>query len=298
MSKFTQYRIFVAVVETGSLASAARQLNYTPPAISKQLVALEDSLKKQLFHRSHKKVQVTEDGEKFYLRCKTILADIQLAEEDFVSEEEVVGGELSITMSKAISRSTIFVLLSAFSRIHPKVNFKINFSDDIQNLYEDDIDFAFRLGTLTDNSHIVALPLANTQLVACATPEYISHYSNPKTISDLGAGRIILPPPSELSESMRRNLNKSKIYGNEVVIHTSTDIEAIFQAVRANMCIGFMLDVSIRRELQSGEFVTVLTHVSLPKKKLYLLFKKTKWKNKKHELFKGFVKQYFLENEM
>jgi len=295
VSKFSQYRIFVAVVETGSIVNAARQLNYSPPAISKQMVALEESLKKQLFHRSHKKVQVTDAGRKFYLRCKAILADIKSAEEDFASEQDLISGELSIAMSKSISRSYIFDLLSKFSRIHPEVNFRIVFSDDVQDLYEDDIDFAFRLGILTDSSHIVALPLTNTQLVACATPDYISQFCNPKTIDDVGKGRVILPPINEISESMRRYLKKIGFYGNDVLIHTSDDIEAIYQAVRSNMCIGFMLDISIESELKNGEFVTVLNSSNLPKKKLNLLFKKTKWKNKKHEAFKTFVKLYFSE---
>ena len=59
MSKLTHYRIFVAIVETGSIHQAALNLNYSAPAVSKQLSKLESSLQVQLFHRSHKKREIT-----------------------------------------------------------------------------------------------------------------------------------------------------------------------------------------------------------------------------------------------
>ena len=62
MSKLANYRVFVAIVETGSIVQAALKLSYSAPAVSKQLTKLEQSVQVQLFHRSHKKLEITEAG--------------------------------------------------------------------------------------------------------------------------------------------------------------------------------------------------------------------------------------------
>ena len=75
MSKFVNYRVFVAIVETGSITQAALKLNYSAPAISKQLTKLEHDLQVQLFHRSHKNLDITEVGKRFYSKCKAIRSE-------------------------------------------------------------------------------------------------------------------------------------------------------------------------------------------------------------------------------
>ena len=115
MSKLNQYQIFVTVVESGSIAQAALKLNYSAPAVSKQLSKLEQSLQVQLFHRSHKKLDITEAGKRFYPKCKNILLSISQAEDALLAEHDAVCGTIAITLSKALCRSIIFDLLASFT---------------------------------------------------------------------------------------------------------------------------------------------------------------------------------------
>ena len=94
MSTLLGYRIFVAVVESGTVTQAAHQLNYTAPAISKQVTQLEASLKVQLFFRSHKSLTLTPEGKVFYQKCKDILALVAQAEDEILQEQDAVSGKI------------------------------------------------------------------------------------------------------------------------------------------------------------------------------------------------------------
>ena len=293
MSKFTHYRIFAAVVETGSIAQAALKLNYSAPAISKQLTRLEQSLQVQLFHRSHKKLELTEAGLRFYPRCKGVLASIAQAEDELLADHEAIRGTISITLSKALCRSSIFDVLSDFTAKHPEIHFDIRFGDQLDDLHDESLDFAFRLGKLPDHSHMIATPLMETRLQACATPEYLAQHGVPSEFSEMGSAKLILQSPLNSSEALRAFFHKEHIRIDPARVHTCDDIEGVYQAVRAGLGIGLLLDVSIEQEVRDGTFKVVFPDKNLPRKQLYLVSKKSEWQTQKHLAFKAHIKAAF-----
>ncbi|MCJ8339879.1 MAG: LysR family transcriptional regulator [Pseudomonadales bacterium] len=293
MSKLNQYQIFVTVVESGSIAQAALKLNYSAPAVSKQLSKLEQSLQVQLFHRSHKKLDITEAGKRFYPKCKNILLSISQAEDALLAEHDAVCGTIAITLSKALCRSIIFDLLASFTVKYPQVQFDIRFSDQRKDLHDENLDFAFRLGKLADHSHMVAIPLIQTQLLACATPRYLEQHGTPKSFTNLASGKLILMSPLNSSEALRTFFLKEKIHPEHISAHRSDDIEGVYQSVRAGLGIGMLLDISVQQEIENGTLITVLSERNLPRKHLYLLQKKSQWQTQKQLAFKAHVKSCF-----
>ena len=73
---FSAIPIFVAVVESGSFSAAAERLSMTKSAVSKRVSSLEDNLGTRLFHRSTRKLTLTEAGEQFsdYARNSLFIA--------------------------------------------------------------------------------------------------------------------------------------------------------------------------------------------------------------------------------
>ncbi len=292
MSKFVNYRVFVAIVETGSITQAALKLNYSAPAISKQLTKLEHDLQVQLFHRSHKNLDITEVGKRFYSKCKAILLSISEAEEELLAEHDVISGTISITLSKALCRSIIFEVLSTFIDKHPQVQFDIHFSDHLEDLHNENLDFAFRLGKLQDSSHMISIPLIETQLVACATPSYLDKHGCPKRFSDLGSAKFILMSPLNASEALRNFFRKEKVRLDKTMLHTSNDVEGVYQSVLTGLGIGMLLDISIQQEIYDGTFISILPERNLPRKRLYLLYKKSQWQTQKQQAFKAHIKKF------
>ena len=68
--KARSIKLFCAVVETGSLLSAANQNAMSAPAASRAVSQLEDRLGCRLFDRSTKNLTLTEDGKAFYRVAK------------------------------------------------------------------------------------------------------------------------------------------------------------------------------------------------------------------------------------
>jgi DNA-binding transcriptional LysR family regulator len=290
MSKFTHYRVFVEIVETGSISQAALNLNYSAPAVSKQLIKLEHSLQVQLFHRSHKKLETTEAGKRFYPRCKSILLSISQAEDELLSEDNAINGTISITLSKALARSNIFDVLSAFTDKYPQIQFDIRFSDNLEDLLDGNLDYAFRLGKLQDNSHMIAIPLIETQLLACATPSYLELHGIPSRFSDLSNSKLILMSPLNSSEELRKFFHKERLRPDNTNAHICDDIEGVYQSVRANLGIGMLLDISIAKEIQDGTFTAILAERNLPRKRLYLVYKKSQWETQTQKAFKAHIR--------
>jgi DNA-binding transcriptional LysR family regulator len=293
MSTLTNYRVFVAIAETGSIVQAALQLNYSAPAISKQLTKLEKNLKIQLFNRSHKKLEITEAGKRFYPHCKNILLSISQAEEELLTESNDINGTIAITLSKSLARSKIFDALSEFNTKHPQITFNISFSDHFEDLYNENIDFAFRLGKLPDNNHMIAMPLVETKLMACATPRYLEQHGTPKDISDLSKAKLIVMSPLYTSEALRNFFKTENIHPDTINSHIVNDIEGVYQSIRTNLGIGMLLDISIEQEIKEKKFIPVLPQKDLPRKHLYLIYKKKQWQTQKQLAFKKHIKLSF-----
>ena len=292
MSKLSQYQAFVTVVEQGSITQASASLNLSVPAVSKQLSMLESRLEAQLFFRTHKKLEVTEAGLRFYARCKDILRSIEQAEEVLKSEQGALAGKLTVSMSKSLCRSVVMEALTEFAKAHPKIRLDIQLSDVVVDLYTEDIDFAFRLGNVSDSPQMITSSLLNTQLIACAAPEYAKRLQAIKSLTDLKEYKFILPSSLNPHGMLKAFLSEHSFDFNNGVAHTTNDIEAVYQLTRAGLGIGLMLDVSIRDELKKGILVPVIAELKWPTKPLYLLSKKKEWETKKHQAFRFFIEAY------
>jgi LysR family transcriptional regulator, regulator for bpeEF and oprC len=293
MAKFSQYKVFVTIVEAGSLSAAARRLNVSASAISKQITSLEHTVKVKLFDRSNRNVKVTEPGRQFYEQCKQILNSVIDAEHNLLAGKESVSGKLSITMSKSLVRSNIMPVLKQFSDKHTDIRFNINLSDSFKDLHESNIDFSFRLGRLDDSSRLIAIPLTQTKLIFCATQDYLKQYGQPQSLENLAQHRVITQPTANLSEEVRRFLKRRKLSIHDENFHTADDIEAVYQAVHSGLGMGLMLDISVENELKTNLFVNALPKVEFPAKKLYLLYKRHALTSQKHRAFKESIKNVF-----
>ena len=85
-----QLTCFLTVAETLSFVKAARQLNVTQPAVTHQIRSLEEELNAQLFKRTTRAVEITQEGLIFLNDAKNVLNIITLAKKRF---EEPVGDE-------------------------------------------------------------------------------------------------------------------------------------------------------------------------------------------------------------
>ena len=184
MDRIQGISLFIRVVETGSFSKAASSLGITQPTATKHVAALEKRLGSLLLHRSTRGVTPTEIGKIYYEKCKTILHELEDAENIAGLLQSEVQGKLMISSSVAFGRRVLTPLVLQFMGQHPQLQVSLNLDDRYINLVEEGVDLAIRMGRLSDSS-LGARFLGLNPWVIVATPEYLEKNGTPSIPSDL-----------------------------------------------------------------------------------------------------------------
>lgn len=184
MDRFEALAGFIAVVEQGSFASAARKMGVAPSSLTRQLDALEASLGTPLLNRSTRRVSLTEAGAHYYEDVRRVLEALESADRAASDLAGAPSGLLRVTMPVAFGRLHIAPAIPTFLRRYPGMRLDIRLTDEIVNLVEDRIDVAIRLGALSV-SNLVAREMAPHRRLICASPDYLEAHGTPKVPRDL-----------------------------------------------------------------------------------------------------------------
>ncbi|WP_047198370.1 LysR family transcriptional regulator [Caldimonas brevitalea] len=183
MDQLKRMAVFAEVVEHGSMSAAARTLGTTTSAVSQQLRELERSMGVTLLHRSSRKLQLTEAGQRFFSGCATMLAAARSAEQQLAQLRDAPVGELRVASPVGFARHlgpALAPLLSA----NPGLSLHLQVDDALIDLVDARIDLAVRFGRLPDSSW-VAQRLAELELAVCASPAYLARRGVPTLPADL-----------------------------------------------------------------------------------------------------------------
>ncbi|GIU21626.1 LysR substrate-binding domain-containing protein [Shewanella sp. MBTL60-007] len=175
---------FVAVAEAESFTKASQRLGISTAQVSRQISALETRLASKLFHRTTRKVSVTEVGRIYYQHCRQVLDGLEEAERAITNLQTTPRGLLKITAPVTYGEKTIAPLINDFAALYPELEVKLNLSNQKLDLIDEGYDLAIRLGHLEDSSMMAKKLSSRTQYV-CASPSYISTYGIPHSLSEL-----------------------------------------------------------------------------------------------------------------
>ncbi len=184
MSKFEEIETFVRVVEAKSITRAAEQLHIAKSAVSRRLKDLETRLGVQLMTRTTRKLSLTDTGEALYRRSVGLLADWAETEATTTNAQAALAGIIRVAAPLSFGVAHLGSAILDFLKLHPDVEFDINFSDRKIDLIADGMDLAIRIGDLPDSS-LIARKIASISIVAAASPSYLQVHGNPKTPEDL-----------------------------------------------------------------------------------------------------------------
>jgi len=190
MDKFLEMKTFAAVVDGGSFVQAADALGMSKPAVSRHVAELEQRLGVRLLQRTTRKLSLTEEGRLFYGRCKTVLSDVEVAEEEITSQSIAVKGLIRVNVPVSFGLWELAPLWPDFMTKFADVELDITFTDRMVDLVDEGYDLAVRIARLP-NSSLVSRKLASTRLVLCASPAYLKKYGKPKHPSELAAHAVL-----------------------------------------------------------------------------------------------------------
>src|SRR6201982_1341119 len=172
MEKLADLASFVRSAETGGFSAAARRLALTPAAVSRNVAMLERNLGVRLFHRSTRKLTLTDSGERFLLAIKDNLEGLQQAIAGLATDGGEPAGVLRGSMGLNFGADYILPLLPAFLARYPGIRPDWQFTTRQIDLIADGYDAAIG-GGIEWAPGIVSRALAPLHLIAVASPEYM-----------------------------------------------------------------------------------------------------------------------------
>lgn len=190
MDKFLEMKTFAAVVDGGSFVQAADALDMSKPAVSRHVAELEKRLGVRLLQRTTRKLSLTEEGRLFYGRCKTVLADVEVAEEEITAKSIAVKGLIKVNVPVSFGLLELAPLWPDFMTKYPDVELDITLADRIVDLVEEGYDLAVRIARLP-NSTLVSRKLTSTRMVLCASPGYLKKHGKPTHPSELPGHAVL-----------------------------------------------------------------------------------------------------------
>lgn len=189
MDRFDAMRVFSRVVERRSFTLAAEDMGLPRSTVTDAVKQLETRLGVQLLQRTTRHVSPTLDGEAYYQRCLSILADIEDAEGAFAGAKPK--GLLRVDVHGTLGRHFLLPSLPAFLETYPDIEIYISEGDRYVDLVREGIDCVLRAGSLHD-SDMVARRVAILDEMTLASPAYIAAHGRPKHPDDLpGTHRMV-----------------------------------------------------------------------------------------------------------
>jgi DNA-binding transcriptional LysR family regulator len=191
MDTLLSLRVFLQVADEGSLAGAAARLGLSRALASKHLMALERRLGTRLVNRTTRRLSLTESGRAFYERSARAVGDVEEAMRCAADSGSVPRGTLRVTAGHTFGRRYVSPALGDYLARHPEVTVDISLNDRFVDIVEEGFDLAIRIGRLEESS-LVARRIAATQLLVCATPEYLRRHGTPVHPHDLATRNCLV----------------------------------------------------------------------------------------------------------
>ena len=190
MDRIDAMKVFVAALDEGSLAGAARRLGRSPAAVSRAITFLEDHVGAELLHRTTRSLKLSEAGERYATACRRVLTDLEEADIAAAGERTAPRGQLTITAPVMAGDEILRPIVDAFLDEFPAVSVRLLLLDRPVNLIDEGIDLALRIAHLADST-LVAIRVGEVRRVVVAAPRYLAQHPVIEEPADLAKHQIV-----------------------------------------------------------------------------------------------------------
>ncbi len=248
------HALFVAILDSGSIAATARASGISPAMVSKRLARLEARLGVRLIERTTRRLHPTPIGTQLHADLTQILAALAAAEARVTGAAAAPAGPLRIAAPTSFARLHIAPHLGDFLRLYPAVALELTLSDGYVDLAAERIDCAIRI-TADPPPGYVARRLAGNRRVVCASPAYLAAHGVPTSPTAL-AGHRLLAAEGQLPWTLLRPARRAVVEG---VSHVRTDSsEIVRELALAGVGIALRSLWDVGTALAAGRLVRVL----------------------------------------
>lgn len=284
---------FVAVVEKGGFAAAARSLGMTTSAVSKQVSKLEERLKSRLLLRTTRRLSLTEAGDAFLAHARRALAEATAGHEALAALSAVPRGELRIGTPMSFGILHIAPAIGPFMAAYPEVRVDMVLDDRLQDLVAGGFDLAIRIGALGGSGSVVARRLATASGVLCASPTYVARRGMPRAPADLLTHDTLLYAHDAGASVWSMDGPEGPVKVAVTPRLVSNNSLALRAAALAGAGVLRVPTFVVSEELADGRLVRALAEWKLPVLEVYAVFPDRSYVPLKARVFAEFLQACF-----
>ncbi|CAI3140033.1 LysR family transcriptional regulator [Acinetobacter baumannii] len=286
MDRLQQFYIFTEVAKRQSFSEVANQLDLPRSTVTSAIQQLETHYGVRLFHRTTRKVSLTQDGQRILPECQNLLFDYEQLEQLIQTQKQHYRGTLKISMPSRIVHQVIIPELPDFYHCYPDIHLQLNSSDDLTDLIEKGIDCVVRVGEL-DNSSLIARFIGHLVMVNCASPQYLQDYGIPEQLNNLEQHKLI-----NYAGAVGEKQGEFIYQGGTVMMDSALSVnntEAYIAAACAGLGIIQLPYYDVQDKIEQGILVEVLSAYSAPSLPLNILYPNRSYIPKRLEVFMNWV---------
>ena len=190
MDRIDAMKVFIATLDEGSLAGAARRLGRSPAAVSRAIAFLEEHTGTALLYRTTRTIKLSEAGERYASACRRTLTDLEEADMLAAHERSAPRGLLTVTGPVAAGEDLLRPIIDKFIERFPAVSVRLQLLDRPVSLIDEGIDVALRIAHLPDST-LVGVPVGEVRRVVAASPTYLARHPRIKAPADLVHHQIV-----------------------------------------------------------------------------------------------------------
>jgi DNA-binding transcriptional LysR family regulator len=201
MDQLRAMRVFSRVIDAGGFAKAANALDIAPAVATRLVAELEEHLGARLINRTTRRLALTDVGEEYLERVRSILSEVDDAEAVASIATAEARGKLCVLVPPGFAVHQLARHLPRFRALHPKVSLELTVMPSVDAPDENhDVTIIVQRVKPIEGAFI-ARRIATAEVVLCATPEYLDQHGRPKHPRDLANHDTLMPmPPSEQRE--------------------------------------------------------------------------------------------------
>ncbi|MCP3689561.1 MAG: LysR family transcriptional regulator [Gammaproteobacteria bacterium] len=276
MNRLENMETFIRVVDTGGISAAADKLNVAKSAVSRRLKELETYLGVELFHRTTRKMNLTDTGRVYYQDCLRIMDEIFETELTVTQTHGTLKGNIKLALPSSFGLMHINSAISEFLQNHPQIKFDLDFNDREVDLMQEGFDLAIRITRLADSS-LIARKIAPINNIICASPDYLAQSGIPGSPEALAQHKCLV-------YSLLRDYNYWHLINPDAqptrvklnpYIKASTG-EFLLDAAIAGHGITQLPSFIAYEALKQGKLVQILDGYKLPQLNAYAIYPQTR----------------------
>ncbi|ABC34834.1 transcriptional regulator, LysR family [Burkholderia thailandensis E264] len=275
MDMLDNMRLFVRVVEAGSFTAVAKEIDATTAQVSRAVSNLEAHVQTRLLHRTTRHLGLTESGQRYFERAKSILAEIDYANAEARNALLRPSGKLRIHAMTGLGQSHVVSSIVRYQEDNPDVSVELTLAQRMPNLVEEGYDVSIVSASHLPDSGYVAQTCGTSCSVLVASREYLARHGTPTTPEDLAKHvclRLDTPASPGGEWRLERDDGEETVYALPPAPFQANVPDALSVAVRAGRGIGSIALYTALDDIREGRLVRVLPNYRLDTLSVYAVY--------------------------